>query len=152
MSGDNRPMPVPRSFGTAPPGVVCRPRRAAYAVIRDEQGRVARTYDRGRWYLPGGGCEDGETAEQAVVREVAEEIGRHARNVTPLGEAMQYYHSIDDDCWYAMHASFFRAEIHGEPFEPREGDPDWVEPGREAESFFHACHVWAIDEDDRRPR
>lgn len=35
-------MPVLRSFGAAPPpGVACRPRRGAYAVIRDEEGRVA---------------------------------------------------------------------------------------------------------------
>jgi ribulose-5-phosphate 4-epimerase/fuculose-1-phosphate aldolase/8-oxo-dGTP pyrophosphatase MutT (NUDIX family) len=128
---------------------VCRPRRAAYAVIRDARGRVARTFDGGRYYLPGGGCEDGETAEQAVVREVAEEIGRHARVREPLGEALQYFHSAADGCWYAMRASFFRAELYGEPFEPREGEPEWVEPGRERESFFHACHVWAIMRDAR---
>jgi ribulose-5-phosphate 4-epimerase/fuculose-1-phosphate aldolase/8-oxo-dGTP pyrophosphatase MutT (NUDIX family) len=136
-----------RVFGEAPAGIVCRPRRAAYAVIRDARGRVARTYEAGRYYLPGGGCLEGESGEQAVVREVAEEIGRHARVVRPLGEALQYYHSEADGCWYAMRASFFRAELFGEPFEPREGEPDWVEGGREPASFFHASHVWAIMQD-----
>jgi len=137
-----------RVFGAPPPGIVCRPRRAAYAVIRDARGRVARTLDRdGRHYLPGGGCEEGETPPETVVREVAEEIGRHARIVRPLGEALQYFHSIADGCWYAMRASFFRAEVGGETVGPHECEPDWVDPGRARESFFHACHVWAIMRD-----
>lgn len=144
-------MTVP-TFGSAPPDVACRPRRAAYAVIRDGEGRVARTFDGARWYLPCGGIEEGETPEEAVMREVAEEIGRHAGDLVPVGEAMQYYHSAADDCWYAMRAHFFRARLHGARFEPREGEPDWVTPGREAESFFHASHVWAIEEDSRRSR
>ncbi len=135
-------------FGQAPPGIACRPRGAGYAVIRDARGSVARTFDNGRWYLPGGGCEDGETDEQALRREIAEEIGRHAGALALLGEALQYYHSAADDCWYAMHARFFRAEVLGEPFEPREGDPDWVEPARVSRAFFHPSHVWAARLDD----
>lgn len=48
----------------------------AYAVILDGFGRVltVRTAN-GRRYLPGGRIEDGENAEQALVREIAEECG-----------------------------------------------------------------------------
>jgi len=50
------------------------------AVIRDEAGRllmVMRGHDPGRglWSIPGGRIEPGETAEEAVVREVREETG-----------------------------------------------------------------------------
>jgi 8-oxo-dGTP diphosphatase len=50
------------------------------AVIRDETGRllmILRGHDPGRglWSIPGGRVEPGETAEQAVVREVREETG-----------------------------------------------------------------------------
>lgn len=50
------------------------------AVIRDAQGRlllIRRGHEpsRGLWSLPGGRIEDGETDEQAVVREIAEETG-----------------------------------------------------------------------------
>lgn len=51
-------------------------------VATDEAGRVLlvrHTYIAG-WYLPGGGVESGETAEEAVAREMAEEGG-----VTPDG-------------------------------------------------------------------
>jgi 8-oxo-dGTP diphosphatase len=61
--------------GAAPRRVPC-----AGAIIRDEAARLLLIQRRnepgaGRWSLPGGRIEAGETAEQAVVREVAEETG-----------------------------------------------------------------------------
>jgi len=48
--------------------------RVCAAVIRDDTILMLR-YQNGHWTLPGGGIEPGETAERAVVRELAEETG-----------------------------------------------------------------------------
>lgn len=56
------------------------PVSCAGAVVRDDEGRVllvlrANEPSRGRWSLPGGRIEPGESAEQAAAREVREETG-----------------------------------------------------------------------------
>lgn len=54
------------------------------ALIRDEKGRILITQRKAdkewaplKWEIPGGGVRAGETSEQAVLREVAEETGLH---------------------------------------------------------------------------
>ncbi len=56
--------------------------RVAAAVIVDGSGRILATERssgefRHRWEFPGGKIEDGESGEDAVVREIEEELGCH---------------------------------------------------------------------------
>lgn len=39
------------------------------------------------WAFPGGGAEEGESAEDCIVREVFEETGLHIKNYLPIGFA-----------------------------------------------------------------
>lgn len=50
---------------------------SVFAVVRSDAGRIllVRRVDDGMWELPGGRVEVGESAVEAVVREVAEEAG-----------------------------------------------------------------------------
>ena len=59
---------APRAQGLLP---------AAFAAVRNVAGEVlvVRRIDDGNWELPGGRIEVGESASQAVIREVAEESG-----------------------------------------------------------------------------
>ena len=63
---------------------------AVAAIIRDELGRVLvlQKAEDGAWSLPAGAIEPGESPEEAVARETAEEVGlmvRAARLVAVLG-------------------------------------------------------------------
>lgn len=62
-------------------------RLAARAVLVDENGRIgmieATKY--GYYKLPGGGVDEGESIEQALKREVAEEIGYEFKMLAKLG-------------------------------------------------------------------
>jgi 8-oxo-dGTP pyrophosphatase MutT (NUDIX family) len=61
--------------------------------VRDGALEFAAIRPRGRsvWALPKGHVDEGETPEQAAVREVAEETGLKARSVAPLGEVRYVY-------------------------------------------------------------
>jgi len=133
-------------FGSAPSAVACRKRRAAYAVIVRGDGHVAYAVrPRGLW-LPGGGILPGEGPEDAVKREVREELGRTVRLTGRVGEAVQYFDSPADACWYEMTAYFFSGEFEVGPQGARQQEPCWLDTDREDASFFHACHTWAVSQ------
>lgn len=79
------------------------------AVIRDSDGRLllvrrARPPAAGRWSLPGGRVDDGETPEQALAREVSEEtglqvsVGRHIGSIDWQGRGGVVYAIADHEC------------------------------------------------------
>jgi 8-oxo-dGTP diphosphatase len=73
-------------------------RPASYVVCRDDEGRILLTRfhspshaDSGRWTMPGGGMEWGETAEQTAVRELHEETGLTATIGAVVGVFSRWY-------------------------------------------------------------
>ncbi|QPG05319.1 RNA pyrophosphohydrolase [Salinimonas marina] len=56
-------------------------------VICNKMGQVfwARRYGQHSWQFPQGGIDEGETAEQAMYRELHEEVGLRPKDVTILG-------------------------------------------------------------------
>ena len=69
-----------------------RQRRAARAVLldRDEQVYMMKVGKRGFHKLPGGGVDEGETVEQALARELLEEVGCRAEVIAELGTITEY--------------------------------------------------------------
>jgi 8-oxo-dGTP diphosphatase len=71
---------VGTSIPPVPPDLE-RQRIAAYGVVRDDEDRIllARAAPmltlRGRWFLPGGGVQHGESPPESLQREIAEESG-----------------------------------------------------------------------------
>jgi NAD+ diphosphatase len=72
------------------------PAAAVAGVIVDEQGRMmvlvrAKEPGKGKWDLPGGFVDPGETAEEAVRREVQEEVGLEVTAMRYLGSWPNIY-------------------------------------------------------------
>ena len=114
----------------------------AAGVIKDAKGQIliARRPDHahqgGLWEFPGGKLENGESAPQALARELQEELGIDVEHCEPL---IQIRHDYPDksvllDVWVV---DLFRREPHG-----REGQPvRWVAPADLHNYQFPAANV-----------
>ncbi|HVS79579.1 MAG TPA: NUDIX domain-containing protein [Candidatus Paceibacterota bacterium] len=97
---------------------IVRPETAGALIVLTNNGEMlllTHTYRYG-WGLPGGGLKRGETPEEAVRREVFEEIGIALSAATPLGSFL----STDDyhrNTVYAFAAALEKRDISTENFE-----------------------------------
>jgi 8-oxo-dGTP pyrophosphatase MutT (NUDIX family) len=87
-------------------------RASASAVIFDRKGRLLlqQRSDGGQWGLPGGSMEIGESAAQAVVREVREETGLDVRPRRLIGvysdPRLQVVRYPDGNVWHYVSLCF----------------------------------------------
>lgn len=101
--------------------------QVAVGIIRDNQQQIflaqrsASAYMGNMWEFPGGKIEAGETAEQALKRELLEETGIEVLNVAPYDIVDHTY----SDLRVTLHF-FIVDRWSGEPY-GREGQPQrWV--------------------------
>ena len=136
-------MSGPLTFGNADPGILYVDRPAAYVVVIKDR-RVAVVVPKERAFLPGGGMLAGEPAEETAVRETLEELGLAVQLVAPIGQAVQYFYSPDDDIHYKMLATFFTGHFEGERSGTGENELRWLPREKAEKACFHPCHAWAI--------
>lgn len=79
------------------------------------------------WTLPKGRLEDGETAEQAAVREVAEETGFSGRIEEPLGTIDYWFVWRPDQVRYHKYVHYFLMRYEGPAAAPRDDEAEDVE-------------------------
>ena len=99
------------------------------AALIEEEGRVLLARRRpgkhmgGRWELPGGKVEQGETAEQSLCRELAEELGIEARVGEFLGSARFEGNGV------RLELLVYRVQrVSGEPALNEHEEIRWVRP------------------------
>jgi 8-oxo-dGTP diphosphatase len=103
--------------------------QVAAGIIRSAEGKIliAERFKAcphgGRWEFPGGTREDGETLEECLHRELAEELGIKIRIDEPLVVIEQPYADLDLD----LHA-FLCTHVGGDPKTIEVKDWRWVTP------------------------
>ena len=81
---------------------------AAGGIVENEEGKILFMFRRGKWDLPKGKCDEGETIEECAVREVEEETGlTNVKRKQLIDKTIHYYteHGKDiekETYWYAM--------------------------------------------------
>jgi 8-oxo-dGTP diphosphatase len=134
-------------FGVRLPGRIYVERPSAYAVMTDEHGRLAvvRT-ERGRCFLPGGGIDPSESAEQALRGEVWEECGRQVDELVWLCAADEYLEVPDEGRSFIKRGAFFLATLHAEPIASPESGMTllWLSPAEAARRLAPSSHRWIV--------
>jgi len=135
-------------FGTAMPGLVYDERPSAYGIAINSAGRVlVCRRSRGRILLPGGGMHEGETPEQALVREVAEETGHRVVAARHLGRARQFHSHRSSKPPVNKLCFFFTVEVAHDPLLLSEEDHQavWLSAHELVPAMTFESHRWALE-------
>ena len=87
------------------------PITAAGGLVLNEKGQLLMMLRRGKWDLPKGKCDEGESMEECALREVSEETGVHdlkiIRALAPTYHTYHAYgkHMLKTTSWFLMQAS-----------------------------------------------
>jgi 8-oxo-dGTP pyrophosphatase MutT (NUDIX family) len=126
-----------------------RMREAARAIVVDPDQRVLLVrfeFPSGsRWALPGGGIEAGETPEDAVRRELIEEVGLHDATVGPHVWTREHVIPMFGGRWDGQREQVHLVHTHA--FDPT---PTLTWEQMNAEYVFE-LRWWTLDEIDAAP-
>ena len=108
-------------------GIVWREDR--YLAVRRPEGKHMAGY----WEFPGGKIEAGETPDQALARELREELGIRVAEFRPWRDVIHRYPDLHVHVFFYMVSAF-----HGEPHPRERQHMAWVRPSENTLPFLPA--------------
>jgi 8-oxo-dGTP diphosphatase len=120
-------------------------RPSAYAIARNADGELAVVRTPGGCFLPGGGIEPGETAEQAVAREAREECGLVLEPRASIGKAVEIVYSARKHTCFEKRSTFITTDVVGAGA-PEETDHEllWLDIDRALDQLSRGSHRWIV--------
>ena len=138
--------PIPE-FGLSIAGQTYVLRPGSYAVIRNAVGAISVVQTPLGVFLPGGGQEPDESAEAALIREVAEECGLAIQLLSFVGMADELVFSREEQRYFRKRCSFFTAQVRSGRG-PLSGEPNhlprWLAAEAAVSELSHESQRWAV--------
>jgi len=121
-------------------------RPGGYAVIRRAGGEIAAVVTPGGCFLPGGGQEPNESAEEAAIRETREECGLQIALVDEIGAAEELVYFAQEQKHYRKWCVFFRARVIVENLATAEPDHAlvWLDSSEALTQLTLGSQRWAV--------
>ena len=138
------------TFGKKLNNVTYKERLGAYIIVTKNHGEqiVLVQAPNGAYFLPGGEIEPGETKEEAIDREMLEELGIEVDIGYYLGQANEFFHSNHRNMDFFNPGYFYVADDWKQVGDPLEttNQLHWVSVGEGIELLKRGSHKWAVIE------
>ena len=135
-------------FGNLPTDADCFTRPGSYAIIPEgEQIALVRIIGWGKYFLPGGGIDEGETPEDALRRESEEETGYSIEVWEKIGEAAVFVRSKSGNSYINLQGNFFSAKIIAQDLSlmvEEDHETVWITQKEALEVLHLDSHRWAL--------
>lgn len=133
-------------FGEQIRGISYVSRPGAYAIIQDGSNAIALVRTQQGYLLPGGGVEPNEDLEDALRRELVEELGYQSRIGEKLCAAVQYLYSEAEHGYFKKVGHFYRATLTEKVCEPTETEHElvWCSPDESLTKLAQEFQAWAV--------
>jgi 8-oxo-dGTP diphosphatase len=141
-------MTSPPVFGKPLSGITYVDRRGAYALLYNPGGELGLIETSFGFFLPGGGMDPTETEEQALKREVFEEIGYRVTTLRFFTEAHQYHWSEFYQTHFKKMGLFYFVEATPPARETLQAGHKlwWFNPRIAATKLSQEFQRWAVGE------
>ena len=130
-------------FGEKEEGIRYVERPSVYGLVIKEDKIAIMKMDDGRYFLPGGGKEPGETDERTLRREFLEETGRDIENIAFVGRAELYYYSERYEKHFFNEGAFYTCDMIGEG--TGEHELVWLTFDEAIDKLSHDHQRWAVE-------
>lgn len=124
-------------------------RIGVYIVIENENEQfVLVQAPNGAYFLPGGEIEAGETKEEALKRELLEELGYEVKEAHYLGVADEYFHSRHRQTDYYNPGYFYGTKAFQQVAPPTENFNGiaWFSKEDAVKNLKRGSHKWAVEQ------
>ncbi|MGT2667384.1 NUDIX hydrolase [Streptococcus rifensis] len=142
------------TFGQKIDGADYQNRYGVYAIIPNPENTeiILVQAPNGAWFLPGGEIEAGENHEQALSRELIEELGYAAKIGDFLGQADEYFYSRHRDTHYYHPAYLYAVTSFSKVQQPLEdfNHLAWFPIDEAITQLKRGSHQWGVQEWQKR--
>jgi 8-oxo-dGTP diphosphatase len=132
-------------FGVKIPEKIYIDRPGAYAVLLGEDGLIGVVRNSKGYFLIGGGIDNNESPEEALHREVKEEIGGEIEIISKIGEAIEHSFADELNQYFTKYGYFYKAIVLKTGVGEADHELQWLSFDEALSKLVPLSQKWAVN-------